>query len=62
MPGWLQAFTANQPMTPIGETIRGLLIGTHIGSMGVLAVLWCAGIALAGYLWARSAFHRMTAR
>lgn len=42
MPGWLQAFTANQPMTPIGETMRGLLIGTHIGDSGVLAMVWLA--------------------
>lgn len=62
MPGWLQAFTANQPMTPIGETIRGLLIGTHVGDRGVLAVLWCVGLALVEHLWARSGFNRMTAR
>ena len=57
MPGWLQAFTAHQPMTPIGQTIRGLLTGTPIGDNAVLSVLWCAGIALVGYLWAKSAFR-----
>ena len=51
MPGWLQAFTAHQPMTPIGQTIRGLLTGTPIGDNPVLSVLGCAGIALVGYLW-----------
>jgi ABC-2 type transport system permease protein len=34
MPGWLQAFARNQPMTPIGQTLRGLLIGTPVGHDG----------------------------
>jgi ABC-type multidrug transport system permease subunit len=28
MPGWLQAFTANQPMTHLASTLRGLLTDT----------------------------------
>ena len=44
-------------MTPIGQTIRGLLTGTPIGDNAVLSVLWCAAIALVGYLWAKSAFR-----
>jgi ABC-2 type transport system permease protein len=51
-------FAENQPFTPIIETLRGLLTGTPIGHSAVLAVAWCAGITLAGYLWARAAFNR----
>jgi ABC-2 type transport system permease protein len=58
MPGWLQAFTAHQPMTPIGQTIRGLLTGTPVGDNALVAVAWCVAIALLGYLWAQSAFRR----
>lgn len=51
-------FAENQPFTPIIETLRGLLTGTPIGHSAVLAVAWCAGITLAGYLWARAAYNR----
>jgi ABC-2 type transport system permease protein len=58
MPGWLQTFTAHQPMTHVVLTLRALLSGGPIGDHGWLAVTWCAGIALAGYLWARTAYSR----
>jgi ABC-2 type transport system permease protein len=58
MPAWLRAFAEHQPFTPFIETIRGLLMGTAIGSSGVVSVAWCAGIALASYLWARKLFNR----
>ena len=40
------------------ETLRGLMMGTPIGSSWLQAIDWCCAIALAGYLWARSAFRR----
>jgi ABC-2 type transport system permease protein len=62
MPGWLQVFTANQPMSQVIQALRGLLLGGPLGNHGWLAVGWCAGIALTGYLWAQSAFNRRAAR
>jgi ABC-2 type transport system permease protein len=58
MPAGVRWFTDNQPFTPIIETLRGLLTGTPIGNSGLLAVIWCAGMGLAGYLWARAVFSR----
>jgi ABC-2 type transport system permease protein len=58
MPTGVRWFAENQPFTPIMETLRGLLIGSPIGSSGVIAVAWCAGIGLAGYLWAKRLYHR----
>jgi ABC-2 type transport system permease protein len=58
MPAGLRWFAEHQPFTPIIETIRGLLVGTAIGSSAVAAVAWCAGIALGGYLWARKLYVR----
>ncbi|MGW5454055.1 ABC transporter permease [Nocardia sp. NPDC003979] len=60
MPTWLHTFAENQPVTPVIETMRGLLMGTPIGDSGLLAVLWCGGIAVAGYLAARWMFQRRT--
>lgn len=62
MPGWLQMFTANQPMTHVIETLRGLLLGGPIGNHGWLAVTWCVGIALVGYVWAQAVFNRRAPR
>jgi ABC-2 type transport system permease protein len=58
MPAAMRWFAENQPFTPIMETLRGLLMGTPIGSSGVLAVAWSVGIGLASYLWAKRLFNR----
>ncbi|MCZ2857879.1 ABC transporter permease [Blastococcus sp. VKM Ac-2987] len=62
MPAGLRWFAEHQPFTPIIETVRGLLSGTEIGSSGVVAVAWCAAIALVGWLWARRSYERRPAR
>jgi ABC-2 type transport system permease protein len=62
MPAGLRWFAEYQPFTPIIDTLRGLLTGTAIGSSAVLAVGWCAALALGGYLWARSGYDRRPAR
>jgi ABC-2 type transport system permease protein len=58
MPDGLSWFAENQPFTPIIETVRGLLLGTPIGNSGILAVAWCIGISVVGYLWARRLYDR----
>ncbi|MFH9070602.1 ABC transporter permease [Streptomyces alboflavus] len=60
MPAGLRWFAEYQPFTPINETLRGLLMGTEIGNDGVIAVAWCLGLSLLGYLWSRSIFNRDT--
>jgi ABC-2 type transport system permease protein len=62
MPAGVRWFAENQPVTPVIDTLRGLLLGDSIGNSGMVAVAWCAGIALVGYLWARAAFNRNAAR
>ncbi|TVT52163.1 ABC transporter permease [Amycolatopsis rhizosphaerae] len=62
MPAGLRWFAQYQPFTPIIETLRGLLMGTPIGDNGIIALGWCAAIALGGYLWAKKLFNRQTAR
>lgn len=62
MPVGLRWFAEYQPFTPVMETVRGLLLGTAIGSSAIVAVAWCVGIALGSYLWARHLFSRERAR
>lgn len=60
MPSALQWFASHQPVTPIIESVRALLMGTPVGDNVWQAVSWCLGILLAGYLLARFLFTRTT--
>lgn len=62
MPAWFRWFAEYQPFTPVIDTLRGLLLGIPIGNSAVLAVAWCIGMALVGYLWARAIYNRDPAR
>ncbi len=58
----LRWFAEYQPFTPMIETLRGLLTGTPAGHSALVAVAWCAGLALAGYAAARARFNHGTVR
>jgi ABC-2 type transport system permease protein len=62
MPTGVRWFAEYQPFTPATETVRGLLLGTPIGHNAIIAVAWCAGIALLGYVWARRLYIRHPVR
>jgi ABC-2 type transport system permease protein len=62
MPAGVRWFAEYQPFTPATETVRGLLLGTPIGHNAIIAVAWCAGIALLSYLWARRLYIRHPVR
>jgi ABC-2 type transport system permease protein len=44
MPSWLHGFARNQPVTPVIETMRGLLLDLPVGSNPARAIAWCSGI------------------
>jgi ABC-2 type transport system permease protein len=54
----VRQFAEYQPFTPIIESLRGLLAGTPSAGYAAAALAWCAGIAVAGYLWALATFKR----
>ncbi len=62
MSGGVRWFSEYQPFTPVIDTLRGLLLGTPIGNSAILAVAWCAGLTLLGYLWARAIYNRNSVR
>ncbi|MEU0087966.1 ABC transporter permease [Streptomyces sp. NPDC006274] len=56
MPTWLHGFADHQPVTPLIESLRGLLHDQPVGSAPWLALAWCGGIlavavALSGVLF-----------
>jgi len=46
MPGLLQGFANNQPLTHAINAIRGLLLSHPVGNHAWITVLWCTGIVL----------------
>src|SRR4029077_14724201 len=62
MPSGARWGAEHQPFTPWIETVRGLLMGTPIGSSGVATVVWCVVISAGGYLWARTQYDRRSVR
>ncbi|WP_411977154.1 ABC transporter permease [Streptomyces solicathayae] len=58
MPSWLHGFSEHQPVTPLIESLRGLLLDQPVGSTPWVALAWCAGllvvaVAASGGLFAR---------
>lgn len=60
LPDWLRPFAEHQPITPMVETVRGLLMGTPIGNSAGLALAWFGGITVVAYLAASALFKRRT--
>jgi ABC-2 type transport system permease protein len=61
MPAWIHGFATHQPVTPVIETLRSLLLGTPAGSNPWQAVAWCAGILAASVALSAVLFRRRTA-
>ena len=62
MPVWLQWFAENQPVTPIIETLRGLLMGTPLGTQPIWAIGWCVAIVALAAAWGAWLYRRRGAR
>lgn len=60
MPAWLQGFSRHQPVTPVIESVRGLLAGTPVGNSPLLAIIWCVGILVVSAGLSAVVFRRRT--
>jgi ABC-2 type transport system permease protein len=58
MPAALEAISDNQPVTPIVETLRALMLGTPVGDDALIGLAWCAGLTAVGCLSAAVLFRR----
>jgi ABC-2 type transport system permease protein len=57
--GWLKWFVANQPMTPIIDGLRGLMLGIPVdGSTITLAFSWSIGITIVAFVIATQLYKR----
>lgn len=62
MPGWLQPIARFQPVTPVIETVRGLLLGGAETAEAVQSLLWCTGITAVAAAWGAWLFRRSAGR
>jgi ABC-2 type transport system permease protein len=58
MPAWIHGFAQHQPVTPVIETLRGLLLGLPVGTSPARAVAWCLGILVASVAVSGVLFRR----
>jgi len=61
LPPGLRQFAEYQPVTPVADTVRGLLTGTPVGGHALAAIAWSVAIAAAGYLWALRLYNQRRA-
>jgi ABC-2 type transport system permease protein len=61
MPGWIQGFARNQPVTPVTQSLRGLLLGTPVGTAPWAALAWLGGILAVSLVLSGVLFSRRTA-
>jgi ABC-2 type transport system permease protein len=62
MPSWIQGFAEHQPVTPVTETVRALLLGGSAGGDAWLALAWCAVILVLSAAASGALLRRRTAR
>ncbi|WP_449278417.1 ABC transporter permease [Leucobacter sp. GX24907] len=62
MPRWLQPIAEHQPVTPIIETIRGLLMGSPLDAHPWIALAWCLAILVVATAWGAWLFRRHAGR
>ena len=62
LPGWLAWFAEHQPITPIIEAIRSLLMGTPMGDSAWWAVGWCVLVIAVAAVWGSWLFRRKAGR
>ncbi|MFE7097081.1 ABC transporter permease [Streptomyces erythrochromogenes] len=60
MPGWLHGFAEHQPLTPVIESLRALLLAQPAGSAPWTALTWCAAITAAAVTLAAVLFRSRT--
>ena len=62
LPSWLQGVARHQPVTPVIETLRGLLTGTSIGNEAWWLLAWWGGVLVVSVIWASALFRRAGGR
>ncbi|MDP4094404.1 MAG: ABC transporter permease [Bacillota bacterium] len=57
----VRAFADNQPMTPIIEAVRSLMLNEPVGHNVLTAILWCVGIIIVAFAASMQIYKHKTA-
>lgn len=57
MPGPVRVFAEHQPVTSIVNTIQDLFAGRAVGGDIWVAIAWCLGVLVLGYVFARGTYR-----
>jgi ABC transporter DrrB family efflux protein len=60
MPGWLQAFAVNQPITHVINALRSLALGTPMGDNLWLSIVWLVAVVAVFVPLAVRAYKRVS--
>jgi len=58
LPTILRVFARHQPMTPVIDSLRGLMLGTPLGNEIIIALAWCIGLIVVGFALAVHIYKR----
>ena len=58
MPAWIRGFADHEPLSPIIDSFRGLILHAPTGQNPPIAIAWCAGMLLAATSAASFLFRR----
>jgi ABC-2 type transport system permease protein len=61
MPAFLRPLSEHQPITPVIETVRGLLTGTPV-DRGWAALAWTVGVLVVAFVVAVRLYRSRTSR
>ena len=61
MPAVVRVFAEKQPMTPLIESVRSLMLNEPAGSSAVTAALWCIAILIVAYVGSMQIYKRKAA-
>lgn len=59
LPGWLQPFAANQPVSELVDALRALMLGQPAGAAPMWAALWALGLIAIGIPVSARLYRRM---
>jgi ABC transporter DrrB family efflux protein len=62
LPGWLQPFARNQPLSVTTSAVRELFQGTAAAHDAWVSLAWCAGFTLVFFLTSYALYQRAAAR
>jgi ABC-2 type transport system permease protein len=61
MPGVVRVFVEKQPMTPLIESVRSLMLNEPTGNSAATAAIWCVAILIVAYIGSMQIYKRRAA-